>query len=648
MKICPTCSSHYPDDANFCPVDATRLKLFMTTPAPAIAPVGTSAEEAVGSRFVLGERIAVTPTGEVFHAMDGATGEQVHIKLIHQQALPNPTMADRALREFKQLAKLKSDRIARILDQGKYVDGRVYVVQEALEGPTLGQLVELEGPLSFERAQAIILAVGEALTEAQKSGVIHRDVSPRCVVLQGDAVKVTDFGVAEPVNEKVFGTPAFLSPEQAEGKSVDQRSNIYSLSALFYYLLTGAPPFTGDTKALLQQHLQAQPRPPSQVKPGVPPEVDRVVLKAFEKSSGRRHLTLRQMLNEVAALGPSGSRPARAVDERTRAAVGMSEPMAAMPMAAAGAPMAAAAAVPVAMPTVSERPGLLGAAVVSSPRATPTPARVVIDPARRETRVGMDLAASSEKPPMKAAEEAMRYAPAASMQPSAAVMQPAAAPMQPSVVSMQPQAVSMPVEAPVAPVREVQSQPVAAAPVAVVLTAPASQPVATPQVMATPQVVATPQAAPQAQAAGTPQAAAGSAAPRRAFRETAWFKAGELEEAAAQGSVGSSEDPLAGGPALPAEVQESSLTVEDQKRLSLKTGRTEAMAAVKAPVELPGERMSEDDLLAEVDSSRKWLVASGIGVAVVALIGAVYFLFVRAPAPAPAASGTPPAAVAPK
>ncbi|HEX2573874.1 MAG TPA: serine/threonine-protein kinase [Polyangia bacterium] len=628
MKICPTCSSHYPDDANFCPVDATRLKPFANAPAPAVAPVGTSAEDAVGSRFVLGERIAATPTGELFHAVDSTTGEQVHIKLIHQQVLPTAAMADRALREFKQLAKLKTERIARILDQGKFVDGRVYVVIEPLEGPTLGQLVELEGPLPFERAQAIILAAGEALTEAQKSGVIHRDVSPHCVVLMGEAVKVTDFGVAEPVNDKVFGTPAFLSPEQAEGKAVDQRSNIYSLSALFYYLLTGAPPFTGDTQSLLKQHLQAQPRPPSQVKPGVPSEADRVVLKGLEKSGGRRHLTLRQMLNEVAALGPGG-RMARATEDRTRAAAAAGPEAApvSMPMAAAAVPMAAAAAVPRAAAQVAERPGLLGAAVVSSPRATPTPARVVIEPARRETRIGVELSASPEKPMV--VDEAMRYVQPA--QPAAVVMQPAAvASVPPAAAPVQPVAAPVPVEAPVT-IKEAQPQPVAVAAVAAA-SAPA------PQVIATPQV----------QAASAPQAAATGAAPRRAFRETGWFKAGELEEAAAQGASGSSEDPLAGGPAFPAVVDEGSLTAEDHKRLSLKTGRTEAMAAVKAPVELPGERMSEADLLAEVDSSRKWLVASGIGVAVVVLIAAVYFLFVRAPAPAASSTGAPPAATAPK
>jgi len=633
MKICPTCSGRYPDDANFCPVDATRLKTLASAPAPAVAPIGSSTQETVGNRFLLGARIAVTPTGEVFQATDSSTGEQVHVKIIHQRALPAPAMADRALRELKQLAKLKSERIARIVDQGKFEDGRVYVALEALSGQTLAQLVEHNGPLPLERARTIVLHVGEALAEAQKSGVIHRDVSPRNVVLVGEAVKVIDFGVAEPVTERVFGTPAFMSPEQAEGKSVDQRSNIYSLATLLYYLLTGTTPFTGDTSALLQQHLHAQPRPPSQVKAGVPVEVDRVVLKALEKSGGRRHLTLRQMLNEVAALGPAGGRPSRITEERARTALeAVSVPEAVVPSMPVVQPVAAAPVVGMPMAATlpsGERPGLLGAAVVSSPRATPTPARVVIEPVRppagevtpaprREARVGMELGAVAPEKPM-AVDEAMRYGQPVSVQPAAMPVQPATVPMQPMAAATHAN--------PVSPAKEVQPQPVAVS--------------STPAAMVTPQT----------QAAGTPQpqVSAAEAAPRRAFRETAWFKKGELEEEA-EGVSGHSDDPTAGASALPAEVDEGRLTVEDHKRLSLRTGRTEAMAAVKASVDLPGDHMSEAELLAEVDSSRKWLVASGIGVAVVVLIAAVYFLFVRAPAPLPATSGTgtPPAATAPR
>jgi serine/threonine-protein kinase len=154
-------------------------------------------------------------------------------------------MSDRALRELKQLGKVTSERIVHIIDQGRAADGRVYVATERLDGAiSLEAMVARSGPLPIERAREIVLHVGEALTEAQKVGVIHRDVAPRNIFVgPGDRVKVGDFGLAEPVTDNVFGAPAFLSPEQAEGKPVDQRSNIYSLGAVFYFALTGEPPF---------------------------------------------------------------------------------------------------------------------------------------------------------------------------------------------------------------------------------------------------------------------------------------------------------------------------------------------------------------------------------------------------------------------
>ena len=212
-------------------------------------------------------------------------------------------MADRALRELKQLGKVTSERIVRVVDQGRLADGRIYVATEQVDGAvTLEELVGREGPLSLDRAKAIVLQVGEALTEAQKVGVIHRDVAPRNVLVgPGDRVKVGDFGLAEPVTDRVFGAPGFLSPEQAEGKPVDQRSNIYSLGALYYFAITGKAPFAGDAASLMQQHLSAVPQPPSALRPGIGGDVDRVIGKALEKSGGRRHLTLRQLLTEVAA-----------------------------------------------------------------------------------------------------------------------------------------------------------------------------------------------------------------------------------------------------------------------------------------------------------------------------------------------------------
>src|SRR5438046_1257521 len=161
MKLCPACGSEYPDDANFCPMDASKLPppvvaVAAAAPAPAANPAPAPAPRApaatvmdmpraLGGRFMLGAETAHTPTGTVHEASDVSDGQTVWVKLVDGKALPTAMMADRAIRELKQLTKVKTERIARVVDQGKTDDGRVYVATEALGGATLADLVERDG-----------------------------------------------------------------------------------------------------------------------------------------------------------------------------------------------------------------------------------------------------------------------------------------------------------------------------------------------------------------------------------------------------------------------------------------------------------------------------------------------------------------------
>src|SRR5262245_14895885 len=172
MKICPACGNQFPDDANFCPMDASKLPPPVAAApapapapaaAPAPAPAATSAPtimdapKPVAGRFMLGRELSQTPTGTVYQASDlNGGGAGVAVKLVDPRALPTAMMADRALRELKQLSKVKTERIARVIDQGRHDDGRLYVATEVLAGQTLEDLVERGGPLSFERAKAIV------------------------------------------------------------------------------------------------------------------------------------------------------------------------------------------------------------------------------------------------------------------------------------------------------------------------------------------------------------------------------------------------------------------------------------------------------------------------------------------------------------
>ncbi|MBI5479015.1 MAG: serine/threonine protein kinase, partial [Deltaproteobacteria bacterium] len=300
MKICKTCGERYPDDANFCPMDASKLEPLL---APAAGAPAGGAAGAIGGRFTLGERLGGAGTGEVYAAVDGQTGAQVALKLCHAAIFPSAIAMERTQRELRQLQRMQHPALAAVVDHGKLPDGRLYVATERCEGQPLSAVVAAEGPLPFARARAIVCAVGDALAEAQKGGVIHRDVAPKNVLLgAGDRVKLINFGVAPKVNDRVFGVPEFLSPEQAEGKPADQRSNIYSLGALAYFLMTGRPVHCGPAEAVLAAHLSATIQPLSTLRPELAGDVERVLVRALERNASRRQLTLKQFLTELESL----------------------------------------------------------------------------------------------------------------------------------------------------------------------------------------------------------------------------------------------------------------------------------------------------------------------------------------------------------
>jgi hypothetical protein len=328
MKLCPKCGTQYPDDANFCPIDAARLPPMAVakerggaTGAAATA-LSTGASRAaaesrtsdgrrlLGGRFALGNRLGGRQTGEVYEAVDQSSGQTCVLKLIDAEVFPSNLIMQRTERELGKLARLDASGIARILDYGR-LDGRLWVACERIAGSrSLLDIVFDEGPMPAQQAAAVLVEVGKALSEAARVGVIHRDLAPKNVLLgTGGGVKLINFGVAVPATAKVQGVPEFVAPEIIEGKPVDQRANIYSLGALFYYLVAGRPPYMGDPEDVYEQHLSAEPEPPSTHLDGVPEAVDAVILRALARSSSRRFMTLRQLLNDVERIA-AGEEPA--------------------------------------------------------------------------------------------------------------------------------------------------------------------------------------------------------------------------------------------------------------------------------------------------------------------------------------------------
>ena len=228
-------------------------------------------------------------------------------------ALPTPATFERALRELKQLQRAQGPRLARVLDFGREPDGGLFVVTELVSGQPLDRLVAGSGALTVDRAKKIVAQIGESLLEGQKVGVVHHDLSPKNVlVAEGDEVKVINFVAPVPVTETVFGVPEYLSPEQAEGKLVDQRSNTYSLGAIMTLLLSGRPPVEGPGRLFDFGSRPARGRLAAEPLDGRPHARDRSRRwQGDGQEPNRRPLTLRQFLTEVSALVPAEAAAAR-------------------------------------------------------------------------------------------------------------------------------------------------------------------------------------------------------------------------------------------------------------------------------------------------------------------------------------------------
>ncbi len=625
MKLCPTCRTKYPDDANFCPQETCA------TPAgpQRLDPI----VDAPAARFELGERIGGGASGEVWQARDTQGGGEVAYKIAAAAALPTAAAIDRAQRELKQLSRAQSDKIAKLIDHGKTADGRLFVVTELCAGEALDRVIASAGAMPLDRAQAIIAQVGEALLEGQKVGVVHHDVATKNLLLgPGDKIKVINFAVPRPVTDKVFGMPEFLSPEQAEGKPVDQRSNTYSLGTVLYTLLTGAPPFAGgEARDVIDRQLHKEPEPPSRRNPngGISAETDRIVLKALEKSSSRRHLTLRQFLTDVEGLTAAGKPAQAATSGGATRDVGFAKTMmfaggaadvanlvaqatatraaaVAAPAAAAGAGIAPAGAAAVAAAPVAPAP--------SPPPSTPPP--VPVAPARVPAAVAATLVASP-----------------AALQVAHGMAPPAAATTPPVPVAPPLAATPPPLSLAAAP-PPVVTPPAAAAP-----AAPGPSPGPSPHRLTSPPPLSgePPTRKEEAQVADNsnkpgdkPGAAPAKGGKPGAFRETLWFKKGDVEqmvaEAKAKAAAAKGGKPDAGEAEIPGEdarpledryADDGSVSLDDRKKFSLRTGGTAtAMPAVGASI--PGERMSESEMLNEIGGGKKTIIL--IGAVVVAVV----------------------------
>jgi len=253
-------------------------------------------------RYKIVRKLGAGGMADVYLAEDQELGRRVAIKILNDRHAADDQFVERFRREAKNAAGLSHPNIVSIYDRGE-AEGTYYIAMEFLDGRSLKELIVGRGPApiktAVEYARQILAAVGFA----HKHGIVHRDIKPHNVLVGPEGrLKVTDFGIARSGASQmtevgsIIGTAQYLSPEQARGAPVDQTSDLYSVGVVLYELLTGQVPFTGDTPLeIAMKHLSEPPRPPSELRPEVPHDLDLVVLRALAKDPSDRYQSAEEM-----------------------------------------------------------------------------------------------------------------------------------------------------------------------------------------------------------------------------------------------------------------------------------------------------------------------------------------------------------------
>ncbi|MBN6050368.1 Stk1 family PASTA domain-containing Ser/Thr kinase [Nonomuraea sp. RK-328] len=267
----------------------------------------------LGGRYELDGVVGRGGMAEVYRARDIRLDRIVAIKTLRSDLARDHTFQARFRREAQSAASLNHPAVVAVYDTGEDVtDGTPvpYIVMEYVDGRTLRDLLRADRRLMPERASELVDGILRALDYSHRGGIVHRDIKPANVMITraGD-VKVMDFGIARAMADsaatmtqtaQVIGTAQYLSPEQARGERVDARSDIYSTGCVLYELLTGQPPFTGDSPvAIAYQHVREEPIPPSQIDPEIPQWADAIVLKAMAKDPAHRYQSASEMRADI-------------------------------------------------------------------------------------------------------------------------------------------------------------------------------------------------------------------------------------------------------------------------------------------------------------------------------------------------------------
>ena len=307
---CPVCGSRFSPDGRFCPFDGT----------PLVAAVGwdPSADALLGSvvdgRYEILRVIGEGGMGIVYEVRHRALGKRFALKALRKDLALDTEIAARFIQEARTAAAVSHPGLVEITDFGRLESGQVYFVMELLQGMSLAALLRTGGPLPAARGLAIVRQLVHALKAAHDASIVHRDLKPDNIHIargdnETDLVKVVDFGLAKVIGSSkltragmVFGTPHYMSPEQAAGEAVDHRADIYALGIVMYEMFTGKVPFEADSyMGVLTKHMYMAPAPPSDLSPALKSlgALEEVILRCLQKRPAARYDDLSALLADL-------------------------------------------------------------------------------------------------------------------------------------------------------------------------------------------------------------------------------------------------------------------------------------------------------------------------------------------------------------
>jgi len=313
---CPRCDSDNPNDSAYCsrcgtkllkasaPASVTRTATYLASPRE-LTVGGTFA-----GRYQVTEELGKGGMGRVYKAYDTEIREHVALKVLNPEIAADESVIERFRNELKLARRVSHRNVCRMFDLGRDGD-TAYISMEYVSGEDLKMLLRRIGHLPARKAVVFGEQIADGLAEAHRLGVVHRDLKPQNIMIDRDGnARIMDFGIARALKTKgitdpgmVIGTPDYMAPEQFEGKDADQRTDIYALGAILYEMLTGSPPFEGETPLVVaMKHKTERPRDPKETNPQVPDALSRFILRCLEKDREKRYQSAEEILADLRSI----------------------------------------------------------------------------------------------------------------------------------------------------------------------------------------------------------------------------------------------------------------------------------------------------------------------------------------------------------